>query len=368
MAVADAEKQVLRDLARQRVVTALQTKKRHIAKEKEQLDSADSTYLMNTHALTALATAPGSPGGAHANRKTRYTRNRQDPDGLTDGADAGGNGAGGINGKRKRKAGGAADLDYDSPGAGSGMGHTRGPLFNGLGNGLWEKAANKANTAAGDSDTLPTIVSADRFFTPRELALANKTAHTTVAQAWTDRRPRRAAAGSNGAEANGHPSVAGGERGGSVAPSGGDEDDEGTAQVDYTALVAPAMDRTANSSSHATRSTRLNPPASSMAAAAISAAAAAAAGSAAAAGLAGLVPGAEYSGAADVRAVTAEHALERFDDPKRIYGMAVLEALSIRPKGMGAKDLEAPLTRELSAGQIQEDLAVIQSLMDAPDD
>lgn len=289
--VAMREEQTLKDAARTRVINQVHQKKRLMQKEKELLDSADSTALLHSTGFTI--TQPGSPGGPASNRKTRHTRHhRPDPDNHE-----------ALEGnRRKRKA--PLDFDNGSPGPGMRM-VLEGPSI------LWEK-----NKVASEHDPmLPASV--DKFFNSRELTTYSRAANNTVAHEWAEKRPKSHL--TNGKVPNGLHSLTNGSttdtdnghaRGNQH--SDGEMDDDETTQ-----LVAPAMDRTG---SHATRSTRNN----------------------------------------QLEAPSSRDPYDGLDNPRRVFGSAVLEASSIRAKVNSNKDIEAPLTSCLSAQEIADDLAFFQ--------
>ena len=87
---------------RERLFQSLTTRRHRLMKEKEQLDIADTNALL-LHPSQFSITNPASPGGNHTNRKTRFTRHREQED-LK--------GVGEVTGKRKRKL---VDDDVGSP-------------------------------------------------------------------------------------------------------------------------------------------------------------------------------------------------------------------------------------------------------------
>ena len=221
--VADAEEQALKETARARVISSVQAKKKALQKEKDSLDSADSSAILNSSGFTI--NNPASPGGGYSNRKTRHGRHlRQDQDNLESVEPS----------KRKRKA--ATDFDHDSPGPGS-----RGLL--GTNGSIWDKGRSM-----GDTDQNGEI-SLDQFFTPRDLTSHFKQAYAVVAEVWSGKRPKVAGKGPNGMGTltNGFPH--------DMPHRFHHQSDDEEAQEESTALMAPAMDRTG---SHATRSTRNN--------------------------------------------------------------------------------------------------------------
>ena len=284
--VADAEEQALKEAARLRLISSVQAKKRALQKEKDSLDSADSSAILNSSGFTI--TQPASPGGGHNNRKTRHGRHlRQDQDNL-DSVETN---------KRKRKA--AADFDHDSPGPGS-----RSLL--GTNGTLWDKSRSFLE------DNQDGEISLDHFFTSRELASHWRQAYAAIAGVWAGKRPKTNAKSLNGT---------GYTVNGDARERLQNQSDEDDAQEDTNTLVAPAMDRTG---SHATRSTRNNL-------------------------IDVTLPRDSYDG---------------LKNPDRIYGLAVMDASSIRSqKQPGNRDLEAPLTSSLSTQEITEDRAYFEQVL-----
>ena len=215
----------MREAARIRVTNMVQAKKKALQKEKDSLDTADSSALLNSSGFTIAQ--PGSPGGMHSNRKTRHGRHlRQDQDNLES-----------IEvHKRKRKA--PADFDHESPGPGS-------RTLLGTNVSLWDKSRGFSDNEHENDWTI------DKFFSSRELATCHKQAHSAVAEVWAGRRPNKATNGTAQLTNGAHHDEIGHKRG----PRGNAASDDEEGQEDSNALVAPAMDRTG---SHATRSTRNN--------------------------------------------------------------------------------------------------------------
>ena len=197
---------------RERLIHQIEGKKRQLKKEKEQLDAADYSTLVNNN-LTLIA--PGSPGGPHTNRKTRNTRRNDYEDPAP----------GGLTNKRKRKMLDDGDIGSPNP-AGS---RARQELS---GSALWEKINSST------SSTIDAEVRVENYFSARELQTQNKAAKEVVARRWAEKQ----------ADA---PIHAIGLTNGTANHDG--EDGDGMEELNPL-LVAPAMDRTG--SSHATRSTR----------------------------------------------------------------------------------------------------------------
>ena len=207
-------------------------------KEKEHLDIADTNALLFNPSQFSI-TNPASPGGTQNNRKTRHTRHRLEVDDL---------GAIGDNNKRKRKAPG--DADDGSPGPLSRVVETDAsyPL-------------EKSKARAEYQQMTAPLYSVERLFTDKELNMHTQFAVQTAVHFWASKRTKLNSGNSRGV--NGSISLANGDladaehtlHGSSTAVMGNEAelDDE-----DTTALAATDMDRTANQSFYATRSTRNN--------------------------------------------------------------------------------------------------------------
>ena len=286
--VADAEERALKEAARIRCINAVQAKKKALQREKDSLDSADASAILNSSGFTIAQ--PASPGGAYSNRKTRHGRHlRQDQDNLESVE---------MN-KRKRKA---AEYDHDSPGQGP-------KSLPGTNGSTWDKSRPTPNN---DHDAVPTV---EQYFSARELAGHYKQAYSSVAETWAGKKPK----------ADGRP------LNGSGAPANGDnhhahtkhqnQSDEEELREDPKALMAPAMDRMG---SHATRSTRNN----------------------------------------QVDVTSPRDSYETLRNPDRLYGLAVMDSLSIRSQKQSSnRDLEAPLTSSLSTQEMTEDRAYFEQLL-----
>jgi len=213
----------LRHAARERLASLIRAKKKQLQKEKEMLDSADYSTLVNNYQFAL--TQPASPSGIHGNRKTRNTR-RNDWD-IVDRVD-------GVRKKRPMMA----DTEPGSPMPGSRLTHDVQTSA------LWEKQEMPDNG-----------LTLQHYFSARELNMHNKHARDETARTWASKRMKNHLPNSKTTnytirQTNGHISDA--EDGGEGAS------DEESLAADRMALVAPAMDRTG--SSHATRSTRNQQP------------------------------------------------------------------------------------------------------------
>ena len=247
-------------------------------------------------------TQPGSPGGSHNNRKTRHTRHHR---GDLDGEPAE------PPNKRKRKA---ADLDNESPA----------PALRNVGEHdvVWDKS--KDATVNGNDN--PEDIKS--YFSAKELTVHYRGANSAVARVWAERRsspqPNGDSAGTdNGDTVEGEP----------VRRARRRSKDSGTEPVEHSSLAsvlaAPAMER---SGSYATRSARNlhTEPAPTVAP---------------------VVSGNRENGAID---------------PRRLYGIGVLDALAARTKVASSKDVEAPFSSSLSAAEIAEDAQLMARLMAEP--
>ncbi|KAA6408160.1 MAG: hypothetical protein FRX48_07902 [Lasallia pustulata] len=237
--VALDEHKLLTEALRERLLQTLGQKKARLLKEKDQSDIAEINALF-LHPNQFSIINPGSPGGAQSNRKTRHTRHRLDAD------DAG---VAGESGKRKRKA---AIEDYGSPGPSM-------RIIDMDSTNPW-KAAHARQTA--HQMTAP-LYSVDRLFTEKELSLFNQSAHVAARRYFASKR-QNTHHNSNGmplshdsgtathGNATDAEDNAAGSGNGTLIDEGDNEDNE----VAAGAALAPGMDRTANQSFHATRSTR----------------------------------------------------------------------------------------------------------------
>ena len=290
--VATVEQQNLKELARTRVYHSVATRRKTLNKDKENADYTDTAALLSVAGITI--TAPASPGGGHTNRKTRYTRHRQDPENLE----------AVENSKRKRKV--PADFENNSPGPGARIPADYNPLL------FWRK-----NKGAGEQELDLESLSIEGFFGARDLQTHARQACQTVAQAWASKRQPHL----NGKGLNGPNGLTNGitldaeER---LQKELQAEEMETT--EDVTNLVAPAMDR---GGSHATRSTRNN-----------------------------------------VAELVSRESWEGLDDPHRMYGAGVIEALSIRQKATANnKELEATSPAGLDPSELADDMALFQQMI-----
>ncbi|KAL9039790.1 MAG: hypothetical protein Q9180_002320 [Flavoplaca navasiana] len=261
--VADKEHTYLLNILRKRLTQTIEQKRAALLKERDKLEFSDvSSSLLNPTHL--VFTNPASPGGPQSNRKTRHGRHRYDID------DPGEN-------KRKRKL--PTDPDEGSPAPTSRNPDAEAPT------------AGKDSFAKVDShQSYATPPSMGLLFSDKELVITSQEAsyaalHDMLAkrkkttklhtfdkdsvrkiEAMTTRMDRSQKPSKNSnrlSRPNGSTNpttanVSDDEDIPDIIPSQIDGADE--ALSDDIFLSAPAMDRTANSSIHATRSTRtINP-------------------------------------------------------------------------------------------------------------
>lgn len=203
---------------------SLAEKKKRLMREKEQLDIADSNALL-LHPSQFSITNPSSPGGTQSNRKTRHTRHRpgeveENPNGIasTEGSH-----------KRKRKA----VYDVDDNGSPGPVGRIPEP---GTSSPYRDARARLAATQFESP-----LYSIDKLFTEKELAMHLNTAATATANFFASEKSQ----GMNGSTTEQD----------LENEDGADESNKIGGNND-TEMIAPELDRTANTSHHATRSTR----------------------------------------------------------------------------------------------------------------
>lgn len=230
-------------------------KRAALLKERDKIESFDATSLLVNPSQLGFGN-PASPGGPQSNRKTRHTRHRLDMEEI------------GPPGENKRKRRLAADADEGSPGPSNRLAD--------------------AEPSAPSRDSRSKIVmyqpftsaySLDALFNDKELVLVQQEASYAALQEIAQMRKKsrnldkdstsRLEASTLRARMNGRKFV---QPNGSTNPTTAnvtdaeDEVDNAAPQTDRADeessddifLTAPAMDRTANSSLHATRSTRNN--------------------------------------------------------------------------------------------------------------
>ncbi|CAL8581600.1 hypothetical protein XPA_007289 [Xanthoria parietina] len=261
--VADKEYAYLLNILRTRLSQTIEQKRAALLKERDKMEFSDisSSLLNSTHFVFPN---PASPGGPQSNRKTRHGRHRYDVDDL------------GEN-KRKRKL--PTDPDEGSPAPTSRNLDAEAPIV-----------GKEPVTKVESHQSFTTPPSMGLLFSDKELVITNQEASYAALQdivakrrkstnlqtfdkdsvrkmeAMTTRMDRSQKPSKNSnrlSRPNGstNPTTADAsddEDNPDIIPSQIDGADE--ALSDDIFLTAPAMDRTANSSVHATRSTRnINP-------------------------------------------------------------------------------------------------------------
>ncbi|KAL8801635.1 MAG: hypothetical protein Q9182_004320 [Xanthomendoza sp. 2 TL-2023] len=216
--VADKEYTYLLNVLRTRLTQTIEQKRAALLKERDKLEITDTaSLLLNPNHFNYIN--PSSPGGPQSNRKTRQGRHRYDVD----------------DDDRKRKL--PADPEKGSPGPSSRNAEVEAVLVQHPG--------------------LATPPSMGHLFTDKELVITNQEAsYAAIQDIFAKRKkfdvPQRMNLASYGTSEEDNLVHA--------QTDGADE-----ALSDDIFLTAPAMDRTANSSIHATRSTRnINPPLSNI--------------------------------------------------------------------------------------------------------
>ncbi|KAL8728670.1 MAG: hypothetical protein Q9166_005234 [cf. Caloplaca sp. 2 TL-2023] len=257
--VADKEYIHLLNILRTRLIQNIEQKRAALLKEREKLEVSDTTSLfLNPNHFTF--TNPTSPGGPLSNRKTRHGRHRYDID------DTGEH-------KRKRKL--PADNDEGSPGPANRNIDSETPVV-----------MKESQPRVESQESLAAAPSMGLLFSDKELVMTHQEASYAACQdilakrkknsklqpfdndavrkieAMTSRSGKAQKTGKNGrlSRPNGstNPTTA------NVSDDDENETNDIPAQIDGADevlfddifLSAPAMDRTANSSIHATRSTR----------------------------------------------------------------------------------------------------------------
>ncbi|KAI9893880.1 MAG: hypothetical protein M1814_005433 [Vezdaea aestivalis] len=218
--LAEEEHSILGRTIRERLVNSITDKKKRLTKEKEQLDVADSNALL-LHPNQFSITNPASPGGAHSNRKTRNTRHRPgEPEEPTPSISAIESGN-----KRKRKL--AQDEDIGSPAPNGG---TSSPYRDA-----------RARLVAAQFEA--PLFSIEKLFTEKELSMHLHMAATAATSFFNSDKVSANGTSSDPTAPPTLPLLANSD----VLPS---------RDPSEPPLLAPEMDRAANTSHHATRSTR----------------------------------------------------------------------------------------------------------------
>jgi hypothetical protein len=203
--LAQEEHSILGRTIRERLIQSIVEKKKRLMREKEHLDVADSNALL-LHPSQFSITNPSSPGGISSNRKTRHTRHRPGENDDVSGTDGH---------KRKRKA---LDDDVGSPGPSGRI------LETGTSSPFRDA---RAKLASAQFDT--PLYSVDKLFTEKELGLSLNLAATAATSFFATESTQSKTQ--------------------EEAPAPTDEPLE-------DAPTAPELDRIANMSHHATRSSK----------------------------------------------------------------------------------------------------------------
>lgn len=233
--VAQEERKRLMEQIRERVVNQVSQRKALLMKEKHLLDIGDTSALL-LHPNQFSLGNPASPGGPQSNRKTRHTRHRLEVDDL--GGIADGN-------KRKRKA--AADVEMGSPGPTS-----RTVLVD-------TPSAWKENQTKLETHQIAPSMSIDELFTDKDLTVQLQLASHAALDLISKRRKLNHEGQGSGAQSNADATESEDnivDAGNSTFPVTNNTNPS-EIENEEVFLTAPEMDRTANSSFYATRSTRI---------------------------------------------------------------------------------------------------------------
>lgn len=236
--VAIEECKKLMEQIRDRVIHQVNSKKAILLKEKHLLDIGDTNALL-LHPNQFSLGNPASPGGPASNRKTRHTRHKMEVDDL--GTIADGN-------KRRRKA--PAENDVGSPGPAG-----RPSLVDVTSAWRESQAKLEANLLTAPS------MSIDELFSEKELNINLQYASQAAIEALAFKR-RKLGHRSQGSGTISNAEASETEENAVDSGNGTSHSNPKIAaepENDDLLLIAPEMDRTANSSIHATRSTRVMP-------------------------------------------------------------------------------------------------------------
>ncbi len=226
--MARKEHERLLEQIRERVTQSVANKRANLLKEKDRLDIGDTNALLNHSNQFSLING-ASPGDALSNRKTRHTRHRLEVDDL---------GTMGDSNKRKRKT--LVDTKFSSPSP-----TRRGNIFDTV---LpWKEGQAKLEAHHMGAPTL----TVEELFTDKDLTMNLQLASTAAIDSIAAKRRKLGTEypgsgtmpDANASDAEDHVD----DPGAAAAPDADNED---------IFLTAPEMDRTANSSFYATRSTR----------------------------------------------------------------------------------------------------------------
>ena len=237
--IAMIEHEQLATAIRDRIYHTVSKRRAKLLADRDTLDLTDTNAVL-FHSNQSNVIHPASPGGPHSHRKTRHTRHRLEVDEM-----------GIIAESNKRKRKGPADTENGSPSRGV-ESDTNFP---------WKEANGK-----DEAQILTPLLTLERLFNDRDITLSLQRASRLAIQKMVKRRRL----GSDAQVKTSKPkplSKGKAPENQAVASSSSPSADEAdpfhpTAFLDHTAMTngevaleAPAMDRTANSSHHATRST-----------------------------------------------------------------------------------------------------------------
>lgn len=236
---------------RARFTKIVSDKKAALLKERDKPEISDATSLL-VHQSQFNFANPASPGGPLSNRKTRHTRHRLEAEDT------------GPSGENKRKRKLVTDADEGSPGPSNRTVDAEAPAL----------------PKAPSYQPLASAYSMDALFNDKELLLTTQEASYATLQEISSQRKKNkvfgrdamrqmeAASGQKGSTNGRKPSkpIASTDPTTANVTDTEDNPDNTPPQIDGADedssddvfLTAPAMDRTANSSFHATRSTRSN--------------------------------------------------------------------------------------------------------------
>ena len=244
--VACIEHDQLTNMIRDRIYHVISKRKAKLLAERDTLDIADTNAVL-FHPNQFSIAHPASPGGPSSNRKTRHTRHRLEVDEMGTIAESN---------KRKRKA---ADHTENGSPARAIDSDTNYP---------WKEA-----TAKVESQQLTPLLTLDRLFSEKEIIMSLQTASRSAIYRMSKRRKLKAHEASklsrgrfrykgNGIDAQ-QTASSSEDSDSETEPSDAPNHPQPDAPSNGDArLEAPAMDRTANSSYHATRSMGVVPSAS----------------------------------------------------------------------------------------------------------
>ena len=208
---------------RERLIASVSRRRAKLTSGRDQLDALDTNTLVSNQTSYSMQ-HPTSPGAPQSNRKTRHTRHRLEVDEM-----------GLIGDKRKRKI--AGDIDNESP----------------------SRAANDDSLDISKQESFldeRPVVSMSHLFTDRDRALILSTAQKQIVQEISRDRRRAARKAVNEDLSENDSNDESSSEDDPDIQSGIASPPNGHLDMENSNLLAPAMDRTANSSHHATRSSK----------------------------------------------------------------------------------------------------------------